>query len=170
MNEPHATPHLTDEQFADLLSGELTTQELPHLAACAPCRLELERVGLAITDFSRLSLEEADARAALRVQPPARSRILAWRLRPALQAAAAAACISVALLFGLHAHGPATPPWGAPSAPAGQSAAASIAEDNRLMLAIDSALTTTEESTAPLTELQVSEKKTRHASTSELAD
>jgi hypothetical protein len=171
MNQPDLTPHLTDEQFACVLSGELQTRELPHLATCVPCRLELDTVGLAIGDFNRLSLEDAQARAALRVRPPARGRLLAWRIAPTLQTAAAAACISVALLFGLHAHGPATPSSERPSAQgAGQSAAAAIAEDNRLMQAIDSALSRSEDASVPLSALAVSEKKTHHSATTELAD
>ena len=76
--------HLSDEQFMELLMGGSTAQVQAHLAECAECRAEAERVGGAIGDFSEQSRLWAERRAATRAPRTAsklrgRSAGLLWR-------------------------------------------------------------------------------------------
>ena len=82
--------HLSDEQFAELLMGGSPARVQAHLAECAECRAEAERVGGAIGDFSEQSRQWAERRAAARVLRTAaqtlrtaeRESVLAWLARP----------------------------------------------------------------------------------------
>jgi hypothetical protein len=82
--------HLSDEQFAELLMGGSPARVQAHLAECAECRAEAERVGGAIGEFSEQSRLWAERRAAARAPQAAarplraaeRESVLAWLARP----------------------------------------------------------------------------------------
>jgi hypothetical protein len=82
--------HLSDEQFAELLMGGSPARVQAHLAECAECRAEAERVGGAIGEFSEQSRLWAERRAAARAPQAAaqtprtaeREPVLAWLARP----------------------------------------------------------------------------------------
>jgi len=100
--------HLSDEQFAELLMGGSPARVQAHLAECAECRAEAERVGGAIGDFSeqsRLWAEQWAAARALRTaaQTPRAERAsglawLVWLVRPQAWAGAA---LAIALAVGI---------------------------------------------------------------------
>jgi predicted anti-sigma-YlaC factor YlaD len=97
--------HLSDEQFTELLMGGSPARVQAHLAECAECRAEAERVGGAIGDFSaqsRLWAERWAAARALRTaaQTPRaeRASVLAWLVRPQAWAGAA---LAIALAVGI---------------------------------------------------------------------
>ena len=104
--------HLSDEQFTELLMGGSTARVQAHLAECAECRAEAERVGGAIGDFSEQSRLWAERRAAARALRTAeqtarteRGSVLAWLVRPqswlARPQAWAGAALAIALAVGI---------------------------------------------------------------------
>ncbi len=104
--------HLSDEQFTELLMGGSTAQVQAHLAECAECRAEAERVGGAIGDFSEQSRLWAERRAATRAPRTAeqtarteRGSVMAWLVRPqswlARPQAWAGAALAIALAVGI---------------------------------------------------------------------
>ena len=49
-------PHLSDEQVADYLSGISRPATASHLAQCAECREEIDRVSVSIHSFNQASM------------------------------------------------------------------------------------------------------------------
>jgi hypothetical protein len=124
--------HLTDEQFTELLAGDYPFDASRHLQACAQCQCEFNRVQASIADFGSLAIEWAEQRASVSIPAPS-AFARAWQPRSAW---AAAAVLAAAVLFGLHQENR-TP--GAITV-AGIHPAHSereVADDNRLMMAID---------------------------------
>ncbi len=106
--------HLSDEQFTELLMGGSPARVQAHLAECAECRAEAERVGDAIGDFSEQSRLWAERRAAARplraaAQTPRaraeREPVLAWLVRRQIwlvrPQAWAGAALAIALAVGI---------------------------------------------------------------------
>ena len=123
--------HLTEEQFAGLLSGGCDTNG--HLLECAQCRHELRTVQASLEDFASLSLEWAEERASKSIST--RSVLLrGWQSASAWTAAAAAVLTAAVLFAGQHQRNPQ-----AFSVVATQAADSDseVADDNRLMMAID---------------------------------
>jgi hypothetical protein len=123
--------HLTDEQFAGLLSGGCDNAD--HLLGCAQCRQELRKVQASLEDFASLSLEWAEQRASMSIST--RSVLLrSWQSASAWTAAAAAILTAAVLFAGQH-----RPRSQAMSAAPTQTADSDseVADDNRLMMAID---------------------------------
>jgi hypothetical protein len=126
--------HLTDEQFAGLLSGDCDTRD--HLLECAQCRQEFRAVQASLGDFASLSLEWAEQRASTSIST--RSVLLrSWQSASAWTAAAAAV-LTAALLFA----GPYQRRMLAPQATSvvvsqATDSDSEVADDNRLMMAID---------------------------------
>ena len=123
--------HLTEEQFAGLLSGGCDTND--HLLECAQCRHELRTVQASLEDFASLSLEWAEERASKSIST--RSVLLrGWQSASAWTAAAAAVLTAAVLFGGQHQRNPQ-----AISVVATQQADSDseVADDNRLMMAID---------------------------------
>jgi hypothetical protein len=126
--------HLTDEQFTGLLSGDYIGDASRHLLACAQCQSEFERVQASIEDFVNLSLEWAGPRASTSITAPS-AFVRGWH--SASSWATAAAVLAAAILFGVH-HGRLLTPDVislASSQPA--ESASEVADDNRLLMAID---------------------------------
>jgi hypothetical protein len=126
--------HLTDEQFSGLLSGDCDTSD--HLLECAQCRQEFKTVQASLQEFASLSLKWAEERASTSIST--RSVLLRGWQSASAWTAAAAAVLTAAVLFA----GPHQQRQQAPQAisVAGNRAADSdseVADDNRLMMAID---------------------------------
>jgi hypothetical protein len=127
-------PHLTEEQFTEALTGDCDFDVSRHLQNCPQCLWETKRVQAAITDFTVAGLEWAEQ------QAPA-SITLRSRFVPRWQAVSrwtAAARLAAAVLFGVHQERP--PQMSAvnviPAVDRAESAA-DVADDNRLLAAID---------------------------------
>src|SRR5271170_6873697 len=89
--------HLTDEQFAGLLSDDCAIDIRDHMLGCAECRQEFRRVQASLEDFDSLSLEWAAQRASTSIST--RSVLLrSWQSASAWTAAAAAV-LTAAVLF-----------------------------------------------------------------------
>lgn len=135
-------PHLTDEQFTDLLLGTNPPSVREHLMACEQCSQEAERVSGAISSFSTQSHLWAERRAASRrvlVHEP--QRTLTWLHRPHAWTAAAVAVVFAAGL-GVFVHNDHVRPAQQPI-PNVQPVAVSpttLNSDNELLTAIDGEL------------------------------
>ncbi len=124
--------HLTDEQFTELLSGEYCVEASRHIEICAQCRSEFERVQTSIEDFGTVGLLWAEQRPAPRVCGP---WLRGWH---AIGARTAAAALLAAVLFGAYKEKRMQAPVADPVAAAAPACSASeVADDNRLMMAID---------------------------------
>lgn len=98
------SPHLTDEQFTDLLLGTNPLSVREHLMSCPQCSQEAERVSGAISSFSAQSRLWAECRTAIRpllAHEP--HRTLNWLHRPYAWTAAAIAVLFAAGL-GIFVH------------------------------------------------------------------
>jgi anti-sigma-K factor RskA len=126
--------HLTDEQFTDLLSGDYTADASRHMLACAQCQGEFEQVQTSIEDFVNLSREWAEPRAAKSISAPS-AFARGWRC--ASSWAAAAAVLAAAILFGIHQGRLTGPGVLAVSGSQPAESASEVADDNRLLMAID---------------------------------
>jgi hypothetical protein len=121
--------HLTEEQFTDALTGDCDFEVSRHLHSCLQCQQAARQVQAAIRDFTAAGLEWAEQYAKQPLAVPS-------RLVPRWQAAAgwaAAMVLATAVLFGMHREEP------RPIATVAASAASpvNVAEDNRLLAAID---------------------------------
>lgn len=134
------TQHLTDEQFGELLMGELPDGATrAHLEACEFCRTEVEAVRGSFEDFNALSLRWSEAEAPRRVPVPSRLALRLggrplWGLGVAASAAGVLVAIGMSMPFGQHA--PSRPTQAAIPVPSN----AELAQDNRLMQSIDQEL------------------------------
>jgi hypothetical protein len=126
--------HLTDEQFTDLLSGDYTTDASRHLLACTPCQGEFEQVQASIEDFVALSLEWAERRASTSISAPS-AFVRGWQ--SASSWAAAAAVLAAAILFGVHQGRLLSPDVISVAGSQPAESASEVADDNRLLMAID---------------------------------
>jgi len=126
--------HLTDEQFAGVLSGDCDHND--HLLECAQCRQELRTVQDSLADFASLSLEWAEQRASRSIST--RSVLLrSWQSASA-RTAAAAAVLTVAVLFaGQYQQRTRTPQATSVASSQATVSDSEVADDNRLMMAID---------------------------------
>jgi hypothetical protein len=128
--------HVTDEEFTALLVGDYAGDASEHLRGCLRCRQELGRVQASLEDFSSLSLEWAEERAARSISTPS-ALLRDWQTASAFTAVAATV-LAAAALVGVR-HDPVT------TAPAPVAIAraqapdsdAQVANDNRLLMAID---------------------------------
>ena len=121
--------HLTDEQFTDLLSGEYPIEACRHMKTCAQCRSEFDRVQASIEDFNTLGLLWAQKRPSPRIPPPA-AFLHGWQ---SLSMRAAAAVLLAGVLFGAWQEKRMQAPLSATT----PHSEAQVADDNRLMMAID---------------------------------
>jgi hypothetical protein len=156
-----AGQHLTDEQFTGLLSGDYTADASRHMLACAQCRGEFERVQTSIEDFVTLSLEWAGPRAISISAPSAFVR--AWH--SASPWAAAAAVLAAAILFEMHqGRLMSSDPISIESSQPAESAS-EVADDNRLLMAIDKEIRWQAESPVSIDDLTAAAGRT-HAQSS----
>jgi hypothetical protein len=129
--------HLTNQQFTDLLIGDCSLNVRRHVDACPQCQEEFKQVQSAIDGFGAAGLEWAEQRAPLAISA---SSQLFSQCR-SLGTWAAAALLAAAVLFEVHQG------WIVPT-PAADNVAnnvatevvestSDVADDNRLMMAID---------------------------------
>jgi hypothetical protein len=157
--------HLTDEQFAGLLSGGCETSD--HLLGCAQCRQELTTVQASLEDFASLSLEWAEQRASTCIST--RSVLLrGWQSASAWTAAAAAVLTAAILFTGQYQRRTQTPQA---TSVAGSQAADSdseVADDNRLMMAIDKEMRWQPQTLISANELATPGRRSREAASPRL--
>lgn len=126
--------HLTDEQFTELLSGDCPLDASRHMLACAQCQCEFRRVQASIEDFVTLSLEWAERRASASILTPS-AFVRGWQ--SASSWAAAAAVLAAAILFGVHQERMLAPEVISLASSQPTQSASEVADDNRLLMAID---------------------------------
>jgi hypothetical protein len=146
--------HLTDEQFTDLLSGDYTADASRHMSACAQCQGEFERVQASIEDFVTRSLEWAERRASTSISAPS-AFVRGWQ--SASSWAAAAAVLAAAILFGVHQGGLLSPDVISVAGSHPGESASEVADDNRLLMAIDKEIRWQPESPISIDDLTASE-------------
>jgi hypothetical protein len=132
--------HLTDDHFVDCAAGlGISPEAEEHLRECAACREELAGFGVAVDSFVSASLHWSEARPV----PTLRDRVRAHRPVLAWAAVAVAACIM--LVFGVNAalhHGEVGKQQVAANVALAErgDSEAQIAQDNKLLMAVDEAL------------------------------
>jgi len=147
--------HLSESEFADYVLGVATPEACSHLFTCESCRREMEAFGGALAAFNQASLLYSREVAAAH---PVDSQVIAaqaggsmrpaglhtgfatrWSIGAAVTAVLALAIVLPAALLH-HAHTAIARNAPAPAvqaAPAAAPDAASIAEDNQMMAAIE---------------------------------
>ena len=126
--------HLTDEQFTELLSGEYPLDASLHMKMCPQCRSEFERVQASIEDFGSLGLLWAEQRPSPQISAPS-VFLRGWH---SVSIRTAAAVLLAAILFGVNQEKRMQAPVADPLTAATPARSESqVAEDNRLMMAID---------------------------------
>jgi len=97
-------PHLSDEQVADYLSGVSPPATASHLAHCAECRDEIDRMRVSISSFNQASMAwsekatmaRSEALAAFDAKPRSLRSARAWHGIVGVACALVVACV---LLF-----------------------------------------------------------------------
>jgi hypothetical protein len=126
--------HLNDEQFTDLLSGDCPSEAIQHMKLCLQCQREFEQVQASIEDFAVFALRWAEQRPSPRFSIPS-VLVRGWH---ALGARTAAAALLAAVLFGAYQQKRLQAPEADPLAAATPASSESqVADDNRLLMAID---------------------------------
>jgi hypothetical protein len=145
------TPHLTDDQFVDCAAGlDISPEVEAHLRECAGCREELTGFGVAVDGFVNASLGWSDARpvASLREKVAVRRPVLAW---------AAACALLVAGVSAVLHHGESRQQQAAANVLSTEQqgdSEAQIAQDNKMLMAVDEALRDNEPSPVEVYALQ----------------
>jgi hypothetical protein len=128
--------HTTDEQFAGLLSGDCAIDTSDHMLGCAQCRQEFKTVQASLEDFASLSLEWAEQRASTSISTPS-VLIRGWQSASAWTAAAAAVLTAAVLFSGQYQRRAQAPEATSVAASQAADSDSEVADDNRLMVAID---------------------------------
>jgi hypothetical protein len=157
-------PHLTEEQFTQALAGDCDLDVSRHLQTCPQCQCETKRVQAAISDFTAAGLEWAEQ------QAPA-SITVCSRFVPRWQAVSswtAAAVVATAVLFGVHQErmSQTAAITAIPTVERAESAA-DVADDNRLLAAIDTEIRWQAQSPVSI---ETSDKESRSQSLHKLAN
>jgi hypothetical protein len=155
--------HLTDDQFADLLSGDYASEASRHIRVCAQCQIEFERVQASIDAFVTLSLAWAKPHAATSITAPS-ALVCAWQ--SANSWAAAAAVLAAAILFGVHQGRLLTPDVASVAGNPPAESASDVADDNRLLMAIDKETRWPAESPISINDLTTASEGRPHAQSS----
>jgi hypothetical protein len=149
--------HLTDEQFANILSGDHSDLRVRlHVESCTKCQRELTSLGAAIGDLNYASLRWAEQRAA-RIEVPSRWA-LNWNAMPGW-----GATLAGVLIFGvaLGTHMQFNQQSVVVARPSHTMSAPSddvVAQDNNLMVSIDNELTEQVGGQVPVSDLNVSSR------------
>jgi hypothetical protein len=161
--------HLTDEQFANILAGDQSdVRARLHAESCVKCQRELLSLGGAIGDLNHASLRWAEKRAA-RIEVPSRW-VLNWNSMRGW-----GATLAGVLMFGvaLGAHVQINQQNAAVERPPHTLVAPSddeLANDNNLMLSIDSELTERVGGQVPDSDLNVSARPAHRRDVSEVSN
>ena len=152
--------HLTDEQFTELLSGDCPMDASRHMMACAQCQHEFERVQASIEDFVTVSLEWAERRASTSIAAPS-AFVRGWQ--SASSWAAPAAVLAAVILFGVHREGMLTPDVISVAISQPAESASEVADDNRLLVAIDKEIRWQTESPISIDDLTTTSARRLHS-------
>ena len=161
--------HLTDEQFANLLAGDLgDPRARVHVESCVRCQQELTSLCAAVSDLNYASLRWAEQRAA-RIQVPSRW-VLNWNSMPGW-----GATLAGVLMFGvaLGAHMQFNQQNAAVVRPSHAIPAPSddeLAQDNSLMLSINNELTEQVGGQVPVSTLNASARTAHRRAISEVSN
>jgi hypothetical protein len=147
------TLHLTDEQFSELLSGDDHLEASRHLLACAECQAELRRVRSCLEDFASAGLVWAERRASASISTPS-ALVRNWQ--SISTGAAAAAVLAAAFLFAVHQASRVPAPESSIAASRQTDFASEVANDDRLMIAIDKEIHSQTESPLSIDDLSAS--------------
>jgi hypothetical protein len=139
--------HLTEDQFAELLSGGTPAPAVAaHLGMCDLCREELNMFLTSVDSLGKAAIEWS------RSQPVAHPRTTLWKrdrfiFSPQLGwAIAGALLLAIGVPAMLHDRRPTASSRGEAAIAASEDSPAQIAQDNRLMESVDSALQSTDPS------------------------
>ena len=161
--------HLNDEQFANVLAGDHSDLRVRlHIESCAKCRRELTSLGAIIGDLNYASLRWAEQRAA-RIEVPSRW-VLNWNSMPGWGATLAGVLI-FGVALGAHVqinqqNAVVTRPSHTIPAPSDDE----LAQDNNLMLSIDSELSEQVNGQVPVSDLNVSSRTAHRRAVSEVSN
>lgn len=159
--------HLTDEQFASILSGDHSDLRTRlHVESCAKCQRELTSLCAAIGDLNYASLRWAEQRAA-RIEVPSRW-LLNWNSMPGW-----GATLAGVLIFGvaIGAHMQVNQQSAVVERPSHTMVAPSdneLAQDNSLMNSIDNELSEQIGPRVPTSDLNVSPRMVHRRAVSEV--
>lgn len=161
--------HLTDEQFANILTGDHSDlRARHHVESCDKCQRELTSLGSAIGDLNYASLRWAEQRAA-RIEVPSRW-VLNWNAMPGWGATMAAVLI---LGVAMGSHLQMSQQSAVVSLPSHTIPAPSddvLAQDNSLMVSIDNELTEQIGPRVPVSDLNVSSRTAHRRRVSEVSN
>jgi hypothetical protein len=91
-------PHLSDEQVADYLSGISLPATASHLAQCAKCRDEVDRMSVSIRSFDQASMAWSEAQAPA-VKPSSPRSARPWYGMVGVACALVVACALLLAIF-----------------------------------------------------------------------
>ncbi len=148
---PASTNHLSREALDDLLIGLGSDESHAHLVVCSACRAEVEtfRGDLRLFNAASMAWSQSRRQLSLRERPAPRipAAVVGW----AVSAAAMAA-----MVFGIWHHRSPAPPSQATAAQSQPlDSEAQIVQDNKLLQAVNAAISTDEAS--PLEEYKILE-------------
>ena len=133
--------HLTEAQFAECAFGEATisAQAASHLEQCAGCREELKTFRASVASFNEVSMAWSESRPAESLRPHVR----AARTQPrwAVASWALAGCLAMASAVSIgsrYEHGRDAARANSPSS--SDTSEAQIERDNKLLMAVDEAM------------------------------
>ena len=160
--------HLSDEQFVDCAAGlDVSAEASEHLRECAACREELAGFGASVDSFGRAALEWSEARAV----PSLREKSLRgwrWGGKPVFGMAAVALAACIMLVAGVLAvvhreqgRRADVATVAVPQPVSEEDSEAQIAQDNKLLMAVDVALR--DEAPSPIEEYALQRIAAAHA-------
>jgi len=132
--------HLTDEQFAECAIVAPGPESEAHLRECPQCREELTRFSESMDDFSRAAFAWSETRPVVSLRAATRPQAGRGWLAPATWAMAAAFVVAVGLPKVIHHDRQPAVPNNAVAVDASGDSDAQIAEDNRLMRSVNTAI------------------------------
>jgi predicted anti-sigma-YlaC factor YlaD len=151
--------HLTDEQFAECLTGEMpsaATRE--HLAVCEACRAEMDMFTSSVKGFDAATMDWSRMRPAPKLSGKTSER-RASVAAPLGWALATAFALVIGVPVVMHQVSPATTATQTSPSTALDDSAAQIAQDNKLMASVDVVLNDDEPS--PFREYHIADPAAR---------
>ncbi len=134
------SPHLTDDEVADYLSGVPAKTTAAHLAQCVACRDEMDRLRGSLRAFDQASLAWSEARTGFSSKSGFKPRPARRWHRLAAGTIAGATVLAVMLFFTVHHRPPRLTADGNVRASNLSDSTAEIERDNLLMRSIDEEL------------------------------
>jgi predicted anti-sigma-YlaC factor YlaD len=136
--------HLNDDQFMECAIGvEPSVEAAAHLRECEACREELARFGMSVNSFNSATQAWGESLPPMSVRGASAGQQGYQASRPlfAMASYALAACLMLAVGFEVVHHEPGSGSGSVSTASAPQEdSAAQIAQDNKLLMAVDVAI------------------------------